>query len=85
MLVPQKESYNKPSSTYTHSVMSDSDAMGHSPSGSCPWGFLGKNTRVGCYFPLQGNLSNPETKFMSPASPALAGRFFTTEAPWKPT
>ena len=20
----------------------------------CPWDFLGKNTRVGCHFPLQG-------------------------------
>ena len=44
----------------------------------CPWNSPGKNTGVGCHFqgivPTQGlNLSV--------ASPALAGRFFTTSAP----
>jgi len=34
------------------------------------------NTRVGCHFLLQGNLPDPGTKS---TSPALAGRFFTTE------
>ena len=28
--------------------------------------------------------SNPETEFTSPASPALAGRFFATAPPGKP-
>ena len=32
-------------------------------------------------FPSPGNLSNPETKFTSSATFALAGRFFTTEPP----
>ena len=44
------------------------------------WNFLGKNTGVGCHFLLQGNRPNPGIK---PASPALAGRFFTTEPPGK--
>ena len=39
----------------------------------CPWGSLGKNTGVGCHALLQGIFS------MSPVSPALSGRFFTTE------
>ena len=41
-----------------------------------------KNTGVGCHFLLQGNLPNPEIEL---TSPTLAGRFFTTEAPGKPT
>ena len=40
----------------------------------CPWNLPGKNTGVGCCFLLQGTL----------ASPALAGRFFTTTPPGKP-
>ena len=35
---------------------------------------------MGCYFILQGNLPNPE---IEPTSPALAGRFLTTEPPGK--
>ena len=42
--------------------------------------FPGKNTRVGCPFLLQG-IFLIET--VSPASPALAGRFFTTRATWE--
>ena len=45
----------------------------HSP---CPWNFPGKNTGVGCHFLLQGIF--PTQGPASPASPALAGRFFTT-------
>ena len=48
----------------------------------CPWDFPGKNTGVCCHFLLQG--INPETEPESPASPALAGGFFTTEPPGKP-
>ena len=40
----------------------------------------GKNTGVGCHFLLQGNLPRPG---MEPTTPALAGRFFTTEPPRK--
>ena len=47
----------------------------------CPWGYPSKNTGVGCHFLLQGNLSDPGIK---PESPALTGRFFTTETPGTP-
>ena len=39
----------------------------------------GKNIGVGCHFLLQGIFPEP----LSPVSPALAGRFFTTEPPRK--
>ena len=51
----------------------------------CLWDFSGKNTGVGLPFPPPGDLPDPEIKPMSLASPALAGRCFTTEPPWKPT
>ena len=35
-------------------------------------------------FPPPGDLPNPGIKPTSPASPALAGRFLTTEPPGKP-
>ena len=44
-------------------------------------GFPTGNTGVGCHFLPQGNLSNPGIEATSPASPASAGRFFTTEPP----
>ena len=47
-------------------------------------GYLNKNTGVGCHFLLQGDLSDPGIEPMSPASPALAGKFFTFEPPGKP-
>ena len=46
----------------------------------CPWDFPGKNTGVGCHFPLQANLPNTGIKPVSLASPALAGGFFATSA-----
>ena len=47
----------------------------------CPWDFPSKSTGVGCcflqgFFPAQGS---------NPVSPALAGGFFTTVPPGKPT
>ena len=36
-------------------------------------------------FPPPNDLPNPGVKPVSPASSALAGRFFTTEPPGKPT
>ena len=39
--------------------------------------FPSKNTRVGCRFLLQGDVPDPRIK---PASPALAGGFFTIRA-----
>ena len=47
-------------------------------------GYHNKNTGVGCHFLLQGDLSDPGIEPMSPASPALAGGFFTTEPHGKP-
>ena len=35
-------------------------------------------------FPTPGDLPNPGFELVSPASPALAGRFFITEPPGKP-
>ena len=37
----------------------------------------------GVPFPTQGDLSSPETKTESLTSPALAGRFFTTNVTWE--
>ena len=48
----------------------------------CPWNFPGKNTGAGCHFLLKGNL--PDLG-IEPASPALAGRFFTAQPPWQST
>ena len=64
-----------------HSVMSDSlRPRGLGPARFlCPWDFPGKNTGSGCHFLLQGI----EPKSFE--SPALAGGFFTTEPPGKPT
>ena len=50
-----------------------------------PRDFPGKNSEVGCHSLLQGNLSNQGIKPMSFISPALAGRFFTTNAIWEAT
>ena len=47
------------------------DPMNCSPPGFSGEGFPGKNTGVSCHFLLSGT---------EPASPALAGRFFTTES-----
>ena len=50
----------------------------------CPRDFPVKNIGVGCHFLLQGDLPSPGIEPLSPVSPALAGRFFTTEPPGKP-
>ena len=51
----------------------------------CPWDSPGKNTGVACHFLLQGIFSDPGKEPTSPASPALAGGFFTTEPQGMPT
>ena len=43
----------------------------------------GKNTGVDCHFLLPGDLLDPRIEPESLASPALAGRFFTTSATWE--
>ena len=45
----------------------------------CAWDFPGKNTGVGAISSSWGS-SDPGIKPESPASPALAGRLFTTES-----
>ena len=47
--------------------------------------FLRQEYQSGLPFPSLGDLPNPEIKPTSPVSPALAGGFFTTEPPGKPT
>ena len=54
------------------------------PGSSVPLNCPGKNTAVGC-FPPPGDCPDPGIEPGSPASPAFAGKFFTTEPPWKPT
>ena len=48
----------------------------------CTLDFPGKNARMGYPYPSPGDLPNPG---IEPAPPALAGGFFTTEPPGKPT
>ena len=47
-------------------------------------GFSRQDYWSGLPFPSPGDLSNPGITPLSPASPALAGRFSTTELPGKP-
>ena len=47
-----------------------------------PWEFSQQEYWRGLPFPTPGDLPNPG---IEPASPTFAGRFFATEAPWKPT
>ena len=48
-------------------------------------GFSRQEYWSGLPFPPPSDLPDPGIKTMSPASPALAGGFFTTETPGKPT
>ena len=47
-------------------------------------GFPKQEYWSGLPFPPLGDLPGPQTELTSPVSPALAGRFFTTESPGKP-
>ena len=47
-------------------------------------GFPGQEYWSGLPFPSPGDLPDPGIEPSSPASPALEGRFFTTEPPGKP-
>ena len=64
------------------SVMSDSlEPSGLQPARLlCPWNLPGKKYWSGLPFPPPGDLPGPG---IEPASPALAGRFFTTSATWE--
>ena len=46
-------------------------------------GFSRQEYWSGLSFPSLGDLPDPGIEPMSPASPALAGRFFTTKSPEK--
>ena len=46
-------------------------------------GFPRQDYWSGLPFPTPGDLPNPWIEPMSPMSPALAGRFFTTSAIWE--
>jgi len=46
-------------------------------------GFCRHEYWSGLPFPTPGDLPNPGIKPASPASPALAGRFFTTSDTWE--
>ena len=48
-------------------------------------GFSRQEYRSGLPFPSPGDLPNPGIELTSLPSPALAGGFFTTEPPVKPT
>ena len=50
---------------------------------SLSMGFSRQEYWSGLPFPPLGEFPNPVIKLMSPVSPALAGRFFTTEPPGK--
>ena len=58
--------------------------MDCSPPGSSVHGFSRQGYWSGLPFPLPGNISDPGIKPMSPTSPTLAGRFFTTKPPGNP-
>ena len=57
------------------------DPMDGTPPGSSLHGISRQEYWGGLSFPLPGDLPDPETESVSPASPALAHRFFTTETP----
>ena len=59
------------------------DTMDCSPTGSSVHGILQARTLGGEPCPPPGDLPDPGIKPMSPASPALAGRFFTAVPPGK--
>ena len=60
------------------------DPMDCGPPGSLSMGFPRQEYWSGLPFPPPGDLPDPGIKPKSPASPVLAGRFFTTEPLGKP-
>ena len=73
-------------SVLSHSAVSDSFAALWTVDGQAPLSmeFPKQEYWSGLPFPTLGDLPDPGIKSMSLASPALAGRFFTTESPGKP-
>ena len=68
----------------TQSCLTLCHPMDYSQPGSSVHGIFRQEYWSRLPFPPPGDLPNPGTEPMSPASPALAGRFFTTEPPGKP-
>ena len=50
----------------------------------CPWDVLSQEYKSESPFPSPGDLPDPGTELKTPASPALAGGFFTTVPPGTP-
>ena len=50
----------------------------------CPWDVLRQEYKSELPFPTPGDLPDPWIELKTPASPALAGGFFTTVPPRKP-
>ena len=59
------------------------DTMDCSPPGSSVHGILQARIEGGLPLPPLGHLPDPGIKPVSPASPASAGRFFTTSPSWE--
>ena len=75
--------------THTHTLSHFSrvqlcESMDYSLPGSSVHGILQARVLEWVVIPPPGNLPYPGTEPMSPVSPALAGRFFTTEPSGKP-
>ena len=71
--------------TLSHPVVSDSATLwAVALQAPLSMGFPRQEYWSGLPFPLPGDLLDPGIEPMSPASPALAGEFFTTETPEKP-
>ena len=60
------------------------ETMVRSPPGSSAHGIFRQEYWSGLRFPPPGDLPNPGIELASPASPALAGGFFTTVPPGNP-
>ena len=69
----------------SHSVMSDSFATPWTVAHQAPlsMGFPSQEYWSGLPFPSPGDLSHPGIEPSPPASPALAGGFFTTSTTWE--
>ena len=67
----------------TKSCLTLCGPMDCSPPGSSVHEIPRQGYWSGYPFPTLGNLPNPRIKFVSLASPVLAGRFFTTSATWE--
>ena len=68
---------------YDH-PQSDCDPMDCGPPGSSVHGIPQKRILESVAMPSSRDLPDPRIKLTSPVSPAMAGRFFTTEPPGKP-